>query len=56
MGQLRLIPVCTATGQTAGAAAAFSIQQGVLPENLDVGFLQEKLAEQGMDLGLDHVG
>ena len=56
MGQLRLIPVCTATGQTAGAAAAFSIQQGVLPENLDVGFLQEKLAEQGMDLGLDNVG
>jgi len=56
MGQLRLIPVCTATGQTAGAAAAFSIQQGVLPENLDVGFLQEKLAEQGMDLGLDRVG
>ena len=56
MGQLRLIPVCTATGQTAGAAAAFSIQQGVLPENLDIGFLQEKLADQGMDLGLDHVG
>ena len=53
MGQLRLIPVCTATGQAAGTAAAFSIQQGILPENLDVGFLQEKLAEQGMDLGLD---
>jgi len=56
MGQLRLIPVCTATGQAAGAAAAFSIQQGILPENLDVGILQEKLSEQGMDLGLDHLG
>ena len=53
MGQLRLIPVCTATGQTAGTAAAFALQQDVLPEKLDVQFLQNKLAEQGMDLGLD---
>ena len=54
MGQLRLIPVCTATGQVAGTAAAFAIQEGIQPESLEVGFLQEKLAEQDMDLGLDH--
>jgi monoamine oxidase len=53
MGQLRLIPVCTATGQAAGTAAALSMQQGILPEDIDIGFLQEKLAEQGMDLGLE---
>lgn len=53
MGQLRLIPVCTATGQVAGTAAAFAIQEGISPENVDVRFLQEKLAEQDMDLGLE---
>ena len=53
MGQLRLIPVCTATGQVAGTAAAFALQEGILPVSLEVGFLQEKLAKQDMDLGLD---
>ncbi|HTU01260.1 MAG TPA: FAD-dependent oxidoreductase, partial [Candidatus Sulfotelmatobacter sp.] len=35
MGQLRLIPVCSATGQAAGAAAALAARAGVTPSKLD---------------------
>ncbi|MBW1961164.1 MAG: FAD-dependent oxidoreductase [Deltaproteobacteria bacterium] len=52
MGQLRLIPVCSATGQAAGTAAALSLKKGVAPRELDVLSLQEVLMEQGMELGL----
>jgi hypothetical protein len=52
MGQLRLIPVCSATGQAAGTAAALALEQGVPPRRLDVSRLQETLMRQGMDLDL----
>ena len=52
MGQLRLIPVCSATGQAAGTAAALALRQGVLARQLDIALLQKTLEEQGMDLGL----
>lgn len=52
MGQLRLIPVCSATGQAAGAAAALALKQGITPRCLDVSSLQKTLLEQGMELGL----
>jgi hypothetical protein len=52
MGQLRLIPVCSATGQAAGTAAARALRQEVTPRQLGVSRLQEVLIEQGMDLGL----
>ena len=52
MGNLRLIPVCTATGQAAGTAAAMAIKQGISPKKLDVAALQGDLMNQGMDLGL----
>jgi ribulose 1,5-bisphosphate synthetase/thiazole synthase len=52
MGQLRLIPVCSATGQAAGTAAAIALNQGITPRELDVPLLQETLMRQGMDLGL----
>jgi len=54
MGQLRLIPVCSATGQAAGTAAALALKQGVAPRGLDMTLLQKTLEERGMvDLGMD---
>jgi ribulose 1,5-bisphosphate synthetase/thiazole synthase len=50
MGQLRLIPVCSATGQAAGVAAALALKEGVTPRDLDVSLLQRTLVEQGMDI------
>jgi ribulose 1,5-bisphosphate synthetase/thiazole synthase len=52
MGQLRLIPVCSATGQAAGTAAALALRQDTTPRQIDVPRLQIVLIEQGMDLGL----
>jgi len=52
MGQLRLIPVCSATGQSAGTAAALAIKQNKSPYDLNVASLQGILEDQGMNLGL----
>jgi len=52
MGQLRLIPVCSATGQAAGTAAALALQEGTSPRRLDVSLLQKTLVDQGMELSL----
>jgi ribulose 1,5-bisphosphate synthetase/thiazole synthase len=52
MVQLRLIPVCFATGQAAGTAAALAVDEGVAPRALDVARLQRELIAQGVDLGV----
>ncbi len=52
MGQLRLIPVCSATGEAAGTAAALAIRAGLTPAKLDVSELQGTLARQGVNLEL----
>lgn len=52
MGQLRLIPVCAATGQAAGTAAALALQERLPPRRLPPPRLQAALAAQGVDLGL----
>ena len=52
MGQLRLIPVCSATGQAAGTAAALALECGITPGALDVAILQKHLQDQGMELAL----
>jgi ribulose 1,5-bisphosphate synthetase/thiazole synthase len=52
MGQLRLIPVCSATGEAAGTAAALALRAGVAPATLDISELQQALRAQGVDLGL----
>ena len=52
MGQLRLLPVCSATGQAAGIAAALALENETFPRNLKISFLQKTLREQKMDLGL----
>jgi glycine/D-amino acid oxidase-like deaminating enzyme len=50
MGRLRLIPVCSATGEAAGVAAAMAADQGVAVQAVDVGHLRETLTEQGVVL------
>ena len=52
MGQLRLIPVCSATGEAAGTAAALALRVGVTPAKLDISELQRALRAQGVDLAL----
>ncbi len=52
LGQLRLIPVCSATGQAAGVAAALALKREKAPTELDISDLQMALRTQGMDLGL----
>lgn len=52
MSQLRLLPVCSATGQAAGVAAALALTHGITPRQLDVSLVQKALTEQGMELGL----
>ncbi|MFB3816982.1 MAG: FAD-dependent oxidoreductase [Candidatus Methylomirabilales bacterium] len=52
MGQLRLIPVCLATGQAAGAAAALALEHGVAPRRVPAKAVQSALQAQGVDLGL----
>jgi len=53
MGQLRLIPVCSATGEAAGTAAALALKQEITPRRLNRSLLQETLQQQGMDLQLE---
>jgi hypothetical protein len=50
MGRLRLIPVCSATGEAAGVAAAMAVAQGASAQAVDVGQLQARLTEQGVEL------
>ena len=50
LGQLRLLPVCSATGEAAGTAAALAHEKGVFPRDLQVAILQRKLTEQGVRL------
>jgi hypothetical protein len=52
MGQLRLIPVCSATGEAAGTAAALALRYEITPRKLDRSLLQKTLHRQGMDLEL----
>ena len=52
MGQLRLIPVCSATGEAAGTAAALAIHNEISPRRIDVSILQKTLEKQGLNLGL----
>jgi hypothetical protein len=46
-GAIRFMPPCMATGEAAGTAAAISVEQNVLPRNLDVQALQKTLRAQG---------
>jgi hypothetical protein len=47
-GGMRAMPSCMSLGEAAGTAAALSVQNGVLPRNLDIGLLQDSLRKQGV--------
>ena len=47
LGPLRVMPVCFATGQAAGTAAALTVSQGVTAPALDAAQLQKELGTQG---------
>lgn len=46
----RVIPTCMAMGEAAGAASAISAKKKILPRDIDVPLLQQKLAGQGVFL------
>ncbi len=48
---MRIQPICIATGQAAGAAAALCVKENNLPAGVDVKTLQSLLVEQGANLG-----
>ena len=43
----RVMSICMATGQAAGAAAALSAREGLTPRELDVKLVQQALMDQG---------
>lgn len=47
LGSTRVMAVCMALGQAAGAAAALSIAENVTPRALNAGLLRKRLTEQG---------
>ena len=50
MGRLRLIPVCSATGEAAGVAASIAVKQSVDAPAVNVNELQSTLSDQGVHL------
>jgi hypothetical protein len=51
LGSVRGIPLCIATGQAAGTAAALAAQSDATPREVNIAELQKALIEQGADLG-----
>jgi hypothetical protein len=49
LGQLRLIPVCSATGQAAGVAAALALARGEAPAEIEPSAIRKALASQGVE-------
>lgn len=47
LGAIRVMPCCFAMGEAAGAAAALSLKEEVLPKKLDYKILQKSLIEKG---------
>lgn len=51
LGSLRGWPLCVATGEAAGTAAALAVRQKVPPRQVEISSLQKMLMSQGVDLG-----
>ena len=47
----RVIPICMGQGEAAGTAAALSVESGRPIREIDVGLLQDRLVEQGAEIG-----
>ncbi|MDD5728354.1 MAG: FAD-dependent oxidoreductase [Victivallales bacterium] len=52
----RVIPAAALTGEAAGTAAALAVEKGVMPSELNVSELQEKLKTAGFPLHLKDAG
>ena len=50
MASFRIMPVCSAIGEAAGAAAALCAKSNTEPRRLDAAFLQDALARAGVRL------
>ena len=48
---IRVIPICAATGQAAGTAAALALQHATTPRQIDIAELQQTLIADGCELG-----
>ena len=42
------MPICVGMGEAAGIAAALSCKNGVLPEQLDAGLIQDRLLQSAV--------
>lgn len=51
LGAIRLMPVCSVTGQAAGTAAALAARQGIPPAKVDIRELQDTLRTANVELG-----
>ena len=51
MNTLRLIVPCMLAGEAAGTAAALAVKDGTTPRQIDISRLQNRLKEQGTNLG-----
>lgn len=51
LGSLRGQPMCIATGEAAGTAAALAVRQGATPRQVEIRRLQQMLMSQGVELG-----
>ncbi len=51
LGSLRGEPLCIATGEAAGTAAALAVRQRATPRQVEIRTLQHMLMSQGVDLG-----
>ena len=49
---IRIIPICTTTGEAAGVGAAVSLSEGVSVQKVNVGTVQKILLENGAFLGI----
>lgn len=50
MASIRIMPICSGTGEAAGTAAALCAQKGICPHELDVTLLQSELVKKGINL------
>ena len=52
LGSIRGEPICMATGEAAGTAAALCVKEKIDTRSLDIDLLQKQLLQQGVELGM----
>ncbi|MNH44241.1 FAD dependent oxidoreductase [compost metagenome] len=54
-GSSRVMPTCMAVGEGVGIGAAIAAQQNILPEEVDVQMIRQKLIQHGAIISLEDV-